>query len=203
MASADHPSFVQYKLDKAVHDYGRAHDILLGWCPDHYNVKARDEDITPLRYAADDLLADVIAAWDELLREAANRAQVGPGNAKKVVLQIEAAMPSANRLMTKGWDVVVRSVNGARNQMQHEDFWKNTLAFGQGGGPFALDLQVTTGLIESPKICLMRDVRRTIDAIDEVSRAYLGRPMKPTLRPRCADCWEDDWTIEGHADALS
>ena len=181
------PSFLEYKYVKALFDYGRVHDVLLRTSPDHLSFNHGAGDLEELRVAADDLLADLAACWDELVDDLCRREGIIAIKRQVQLRELRSRKPEVGARIDAAWTDLFEAINDARNEYQHEGYWKNVLGIGQGGGPFAIDLRTATGTGPA-NIFVLADGRRALRLLLTLNEQLgLGRPL-PNFEDRCPEC---------------
>lgn len=187
--SSNMPSFLEFKYVKALVDYERAHDVMLRMSQDHRAFNASDGDLEELRIVVDDLLTDLAAAWDGLLAQIFQRFTISDGGTKQRLADLARVSADAEKLVADAWDELFGILKEARNEYQHEGYWKNHFGVGQGNGPFMMDLIEPTQLGD---VYILRDARRGLHRLHLINlQLQLGVPLHQP-KDLCADCGGDE-----------
>lgn len=183
-------SYLDYKYAKAVHDYERVHSQMLGVSPNHSDFHGDRIVLQELRFAIDDLLADLAAAWDALQGEAFDRAAVPPsGTVKRRLALLADVDATAADWLDLAWTDCFCALNDARNHKQHEGFWPPDFAVGQGDGPFAMDLLLRA--VGNGGVHLIRESRLGLLTLARLDDGLaLGHDLA-RHRLGCGDCFPD------------
>lgn len=188
------PPFLEFKFVKALHDYGRAHAVLLRTSPNHRTFAAGDGDLEELRMVVDDLLADMVAAWDGLLDELFRQRGIHEREIQQRLDTLLKQNVTEHELVDDAWAAIFKLLNEARNEYQHEGYWKNKIGVGQGNGPFMVDLIEETRLGE---VYLLRDVRRGLHRIYLLNDQLDLGVLLPRPLDACPECGGDELLGQG------
>lgn len=182
------PTLTAYKLAKLWHDYDRAHACMREMSPDHQGFRATRDALNEMRRVADDLAADAISAWDALLEEIFHARGVPPGRIKSRLAALEQKDNNLHSLVTDAWSRLLTKLNDVRNEYQHSGFWMNSFGYGQGNGPFSMDL---IAHVNGHQIFILRDVRRAAWVIEAVHKAASLETLIPFFANPCLECYGD------------
>lgn len=195
-----YPTLLVYKLQKLSYDYARAHTAMLRMCPnrDHASFRGTNSGLRIMRYVADDLAADAVAAWDALLDEVFASLRIPSGGVQTRLTHLRTTDPAVGSLVDDAWNRLLTYLNDVRNEYQHAGFWRNSFGVGQGNGPFQMDLIAPVG---TEKVFILRDARRAAHLIRHVhTTAGLRMTIRGFKNP-CERCYGDklidsgfDWT---------
>lgn len=188
--------FFQYKCLKAARDWKRLHDLLAAAGITHVGTWRVPDAPTlgEFRFAIDDLLADLSAAWDSLLAVAlAERGislKIPPTHEERKIALAELATvdSAAHDEINNAYDGLFRALKKARNYAQHAGFWK-----GGGGddgipGPFPIELRIDIETNGAPRCHVLREAQVALLWLEVWAPTITRIPLFPNSLIACELC---------------
>lgn len=178
------------KYDKLVYDYRRAHNAALAISPDHVSFMPTAAAVRDLRYAVDDLAADIIAAWDELVKAVLQERGLAGLGLKKALEKLRKDDPAGAKLLDQAWGGLFIRINEIRNEFQHEKFWEHAfMTTHPSKSPVLADPHAKS---DKGDVWVLRDARRAGRTIKRLADAFKLCPPIARFPDACGHCVADD-----------